>query len=101
MTSDRNISRVTRDKTNYNELTSKAKRIIRNSIEFLGRVSQLSLVTLTLPSLTNKEVTKICKLASELIRQLNQALARELTKVGLPGEIVCVREFQQNGNPHS
>lgn len=74
----------------------------RNMVESAATILQekygrrrLSFLTLTVPSVSNEDMERICKGWAEIVRVLMQRMTRHLNRCGLPGEIVGVTEVQE------
>lgn len=78
-------------------ITPYGKRIVKSgavvlSKSFPGRVA---FGTLTLPTLTGEELTKICEAWPDLVRKFFQELVRQLERSQLPTEYCYVSEIQE------
>lgn len=78
-------------------MTSYAKRMLRNGIDYLEKtygVPNLSFLTLTVPNLTREHLDDLARAFDNSRKQLLQSLRRLLQRAGLPSHVAGCVELQ-------
>lgn len=85
-------------------LTKLGGKVIRSACAFQEeryRRGTMSLVTLTIPSDKPDDIALCGLMWSELMHRFIEELRRELTRKGLPAEVIYVNELQKRGALHA
>lgn len=79
-------------------ITTYQKRLIKSAgalLERGGSQGDLTLLTCTLPNISEEENERVCKNWAKLIKSFTKELNRELERFNLPGQVVGVTEIQE------
>lgn len=85
-------------------LTTYGAKMIRSACQLIQEKAEqrpVAMLTLTLPSMDTDQLAKANKSWSEIMRQFNQELRRELERAGLPLDYVYATEWQKRGALHA
>lgn len=88
----------TRAKRGAKGISRQGSRMVRNAAHVMQSECdrrRLSFATLTLPRMTDEQVSAVAANWSAIVKRFTERLKRHLVRSGLPGEIVSVTEVQE------